>query len=157
MRTTSSLESLNSVLRRMFPNHPNLFKFLERLQYHEFGKQIDMNILVQTNSESDDPQLKIPRYRERDENIKACLKKLLDEEEMFNTGDFLTLLSNKSCVPDIGKNDILLCYKLILQYLFTLIFNFTLNYSTIVDIIYPYGRFMSNILRISQNFTYDFI
>lgn len=82
---------------------------MERLQYHEFGKQIDMNILVQTSSEIDDPQLKIPRYRKRDENIKACLAKLLDEEVMFNTGDFLTSLSNKSYVPDTGKKYILVC------------------------------------------------
>lgn len=116
MRTTSSLESLNAVLKRMFPNHPNLFKFMERLQYHEFGKQIDMNILVQANSESDDPQLKIPRYRKRDEYIKACLDKLLDEEEMFNTGDFLTLLSKKSYLPDIGKN-ITLVYTYLNYYL----------------------------------------
>lgn len=75
---------------------------MERLQYHEFGKQIDMNILVQTNFENDDPQLKMPRYRKRDEKIKACLDKLLDEEEMFNTGDFLTSLSNKCFLPNIG-------------------------------------------------------
>lgn len=108
MRTTSSLESLNAVLKRMFPMHPNLFKFMERLQYHEFGKQTEMNILLQRISENDDSQLKILRYRKRDERIKECLDKLLDEEEMFNTGDFLTSLSNKSCLPHIGKYNSLL-------------------------------------------------
>lgn len=87
----------------MFPMHPNLFKFMERLQYHEFGKQIEMNILLQTNSENDDSELKTPRYRHRDEKIKACLDKLLDVEQMFNVGDFLTSLSNKSFLPDIRK------------------------------------------------------
>lgn len=112
MRTTSSLESLNAVLKRMFPIHPNLFKFMERLQYHEFGKQIDMSILIETNSENDDPQLKTPRYRLRDENIKACLEKLLDVEEMFDTGDFLTYLAKKSYVPDIGENYIFIIFSL---------------------------------------------
>lgn len=134
MRTTSSLESLNAVLKRMFPIHPNLFKFMERLQYHEFGKQIDMNILVQTNSECVDPQLKIKRYRIRDEKIKACLDKLMDEEEMFNIGDFLTTLSNKAYLPDIGKNNLLLLYKFKLLCLFLMNrYHYPMKYTIIVN------------------------
>lgn len=104
MRTTSSLESMNAVLRRMFPIHPHLFKFMERLQFHEFGKQLNMKELSQTGmKDSAELQIKVPRYKQRDVKIKLCLDKLLDDEEMFSVGDFLTSLSNKSVVPNIGK------------------------------------------------------
>lgn len=99
MRTTSSLESMNSVLRRVFPVHPHLFKFMERLQYHEFGRQIDMMELSNIEKRL---EMKTPRYRQRDTKIKLCLDKLNDEEEMFTVGDFLTSLSNKSVLPNIG-------------------------------------------------------
>lgn len=104
MRTTSSLESMNAVLRRMFPVHPHLFKFMERLQYHEFGKQLNMKELSQMSmEETAQLQMKVPRYKQRDVKIKLCLDKLLDDEEMFTVGDFLTSLSNKSVVPNTGK------------------------------------------------------
>lgn len=42
MRTTSSLEAMNAVLRRTFPNHPHVFKFIDRLKIHEFSKYLEM-------------------------------------------------------------------------------------------------------------------
>lgn len=104
MRTTSSVESMNAALRRMFPAHPHIFKFMERLQYHEFGKRINMEELSEMNMEDAvQLQMKVPRYRQRDVKIKACLDKLLDNEEMFTVGDFLTSLSNKSIIPNVGE------------------------------------------------------
>lgn len=101
MRTTSSVESMNAALRRLFPVHPHLFKFMERLQYHEFGRQIEMKELSDTKKPH---EMKVPRYRQRDVKIKSCLLKLNDEEEMFTVGDFLGSLSNKSVLPSIGMN-----------------------------------------------------
>lgn len=38
MRTTSSIESFNSVLNRSIAKRPHFFKFIERLKFHESRK-----------------------------------------------------------------------------------------------------------------------
>lgn len=106
MRTTSSLESMNAALKKMFPAHPHLFKFMDRLQYHEFGRQLLMDELSQNNF-MEEPQLKTTIAQDRDAKIKGFLDKLLDKEVMFNTSDFLKSVSIKSIVPDIGENILL--------------------------------------------------
>lgn len=42
MRTTSSLESLNSQMRRTFPTHGHIWQFIEQLKFHEYSKANDM-------------------------------------------------------------------------------------------------------------------
>lgn len=42
MRTTSSLESINSQMGRSFPKHGHVWQFIEQLKYHEYSKSRDM-------------------------------------------------------------------------------------------------------------------
>lgn len=49
-------------------------------------------------------EMKVLRYRQRDVKIKSCLAKLNNGEVMFNVGDFLRSVSNKSVLPSIGTN-----------------------------------------------------
>lgn len=42
MRTTSSLESLNSLLGQLIPTRPNIFKFVDGIKIHEFTKHREL-------------------------------------------------------------------------------------------------------------------
>lgn len=77
MRTTSSVESLNSKLNQKCPKRGNIFDFIKSLQLFEFGKAYDMRRLF-----SFVPKRQMQRKRKvdrvRDEKIKvhsAALKK----------------------------------------------------------------------------------
>lgn len=66
MRTTSSLESLNSVLGRLIPKRPNIFKFVDGIKIHEFTKHRE---LLELSFHCPKNQLKREKKRdaERDE------------------------------------------------------------------------------------------
>lgn len=103
MRTTSSLESMNAVLKRMFPNHPHLFKFIDRLRLHEFSKTLDMIDAVR----SDDLMNKILRRRRkniqrRDEKIKQITELFKTHKEM-TAGSFLKAMATENVLPGNGK------------------------------------------------------
>lgn len=106
MRTTSSLESLNAVLRRGFPLHPHIFKFMERLQYHEFGQQLKMFKLVKEDPSMSRKKLQRRRqkYQLRNAKIKACTEQLRTNES-FTVGEFLECLSTGADLPDMGKKN----------------------------------------------------
>lgn len=100
MRTTSSLEGMNSVLRRMFPLHPGIFKFMERLQYHEFAHQLKFFKLLREDHPMESQQFIRRRRKDqlRDAKIKHCLHELLVSPD-FTVGDFLESLANDSVLP----------------------------------------------------------
>lgn len=75
MRTTSSLESMNAALRRTFPVHPHIFKFMDRLRIHEFSKFLDM--LEAASTIASDQQLQ--RRKLKDQKREAKIKKLTEE------------------------------------------------------------------------------
>lgn len=75
MRTTSSLESMNAVLRRTFPVHPHIFKFMDRLRVHEFSKFLDM--LEAAATPPSDKQLQ--RRKLKDQKRETKIKELTEE------------------------------------------------------------------------------
>lgn len=100
MRTTSSIESLNSQLQRTFKRHGNIFKFVESLQLHEYSKVLDIKQLH--NSE---PAKQMERRKnsdkERDAKIKYFSGKL--EIREIDVTEFLEAMSNKMILPATGS------------------------------------------------------
>lgn len=100
MRTTSSLESMNSQLRRLFTiKHPNIFRFIEELKPHEFIKALDMLRLVK-NRKRKQLKRKRKRYQEREEKIQYFSEML--RKESILVGSFLDIMSNKTILPNCG-------------------------------------------------------
>lgn len=98
MRTTSSIESLNSQMNRSFPKRGHIWKFIEQLKFHEYSKARDMHrISKDTNFE---PKRKRKSDRERDEKIKF-LSNLLRKKEI-TANEFLEAMAGKHIFP---KND----------------------------------------------------
>lgn len=93
MRTTSSLECMNSVLRRMFPLHPHIFKFMDCLRYHEFGQQLRMFKLVKEEATKKQLDRKRKKDQKRNVKIKAYTDELLTNP-LFSVGEFLKGLSS---------------------------------------------------------------
>lgn len=79
MRTTSSLESLNSQLSRTFPTHGHIWQFIEQLKFHEFSKSQEMAKVSKTNILDEQPKTK--KARERNERIKL-FSNLLNEQKI---------------------------------------------------------------------------
>lgn len=111
MRTTSSLESVNSVLGRSFPLHPHLFKFIENLQLFEFSKSLDMLELVASNAPVNHHQRRRERDQGRENKIRYFTRKLQDEDDVeFDVGCFLEAMACKDNFLDYSKCSIyLLC------------------------------------------------
>lgn len=61
MRTTSSVESLNSVLGRSCPRHPHLYRFIDYLMLHEFNKSVEKWEIIKGN-------INLQRKRKVDQN-----------------------------------------------------------------------------------------
>lgn len=101
MRTTSSLESMNAVLRRSFPNHPHIYKFIDRLRLFEFSKSLDM--LAATKSEVSEKQLQ--RRKKRDQMREDKIRKLtllLNTNEHISPGFFLEeMAGDGGCLSEI--------------------------------------------------------
>lgn len=104
MRTTSSLESLNAALRRRFPLHPHIFKFMERLQYFEIGQQLKMHKLANSNIDSSQSRNRLHKYKLRDANIRAATEELRTNPT-FTVGDFLETLVTDKTLHSSGKNN----------------------------------------------------
>lgn len=100
MRTTSSLESMNSVLGRGCRKHPQMFKFIDHIRKHEFGRSLDLLNLFEDDV---DKEFKRKRQldREREEKISYFTKKLQEGE--ITVEDFLDAMSDKNILPGTGK------------------------------------------------------
>lgn len=79
MRTTSSLEGLNSVLNRSILKRAHFFRFVERLRYHESRKANDMMNLTIDDLPQSQFEPKHMKDRERKEKIKYYTN-LLDKK-----------------------------------------------------------------------------
>lgn len=106
MRTTSSLESMNAVLRRTFPNHPHIFKFLDRLRFHEYSKFLDMIDAVRSADVPTEPLKCRKKLKDinRENKIKHLTKELKTDADM-TTENFLQGMAacNDEFLPQIGK------------------------------------------------------
>lgn len=102
MRTTSSLESFNSVLGRLFPRHPHLFRFIDRLRLIEFSKTLDLMDLIENELPDDQFQRRRLRDKKREEKIKYFTIQLQTDGDM-SPADFLEAMANKDILPGNGK------------------------------------------------------
>lgn len=96
MRTTSSLESMNSQIGRSFPRHPNIFKFIECLKQHEYTKATIMKKLI-TNCPKNQMNRKHQEDKERDEKIRHFSS--LFAKKKIGIGMFLEAMANKKILP----------------------------------------------------------
>lgn len=100
MRTTSSLESLNSVLGRSFPLHPHIFKFMDYLKLHEFSKYCDLVDLMRPNIPPEQFERKRKIDRERDQKINFFSEMLTRNE--ITPSEFLEAMATKEILPMDG-------------------------------------------------------
>lgn len=92
MRTTSSVEAINSVIQRTFPPKPSIFHFAEFLQFHESCKSTDLYQLIQNDISSEKLQRRRYEDREREKHI-SCISNMLRCDEI-TVADFLEEISN---------------------------------------------------------------
>lgn len=104
MRTTSSLESMNSKLNRGCRKHPHIFKFIDRIRLHEFRKSIDLLDLFE-NDVNEEFERKRKSDKEREKKIRFFTN-LLQKNEI-GVNEFLEAMSNNSVLPGAGKPRIL--------------------------------------------------
>lgn len=100
MRTTSSIESLNSVLGRSFPQHPHIFKFIDHLKLHEFSKYCALLELLKPNIPPEQLNRKRKIDQEREEKIVFFTKKLKTNEIL--PSEFLDAMAIKDILPQNG-------------------------------------------------------
>lgn len=99
MRTTSSLESLNSQLSRSFPKHGSIWKFIEQLKSHEFMKATEMTKLMHSNAPTQN-QRKRKKDKEREAKIDFFMN-MLDANEI-SPGLFLEAMGNRIILPGMS-------------------------------------------------------
>ncbi|XP_031623037.1 uncharacterized protein LOC116340597 [Contarinia nasturtii] len=91
MRTTSSLESMNAVLRRSFPNHPHIFKFIDRLRLHEFSKSLDMLNAIRSDISLQQLRRRKKRDQARNEKLTILIEALKHNK---SPSSFLDAIAN---------------------------------------------------------------
>lgn len=95
MRTTSSVESMNAVMRRLFPSHPHIFKFIDRLQVHEYSKSTDL--LEATKTDKVDIKRRKKRDQRREEKINH-FSDLLNSHEISAEGFLLEMAKSRFAI-----------------------------------------------------------
>lgn len=93
MRTTSSLEAMNSVIQRTFPSKTNMYKFMENLKMHEAIKSSDMYQLSMDFVTNEHLERRRKEDKIREEKIKTCNEMLENEE--ISVAEFLALICKK--------------------------------------------------------------
>lgn len=100
MRTTSSLESLNSQLGRSFPKHGHIWRFIEQLKYHEYSKSRDM--LRLSRGTNIGKKNKRKKDKERMERIKFL--SILLRDKKITSDEFLEAMAGKNIFPEKENN-----------------------------------------------------
>lgn len=100
MRTTSSVEAMNSVIQRSLPRNTNIYKFTSNLQLHEAVKssslyQISLGEITNKNFERKRREDKL-----REEKISFFTKLLKDGK--ISVDEFLECMSGKDILPPVG-------------------------------------------------------
>lgn len=103
MRTTSSVESLNSQIGRSFRIHPSIFKFCESLKQLEFTKATRMKKLLVDCPEN---QLNRKHRVDQERDIKIKYFSSLFKKGSIDVSMFLEAMANKKVLPLNGK-----CHK----------------------------------------------
>lgn len=91
MRTTSSIEGLNSVIQKSFPSRTTIFKFIESLKLHEATKATDLYQI--SEGQITNPQLERRRKtdRQREQKIEFVTNALNAGD--ISVSDFLVAMS----------------------------------------------------------------
>lgn len=100
MRTTSSVESINSAIQRSFPDTTNIFKFIDSLKMYESIKSYDLHQLSLGEMSNNQLERKRKIDKERQEKIKYLTRKLQIGE--ITVAAFLESMSSKDVLPSIG-------------------------------------------------------
>lgn len=100
MRTTSLVESMNSVIQRSFPPKPHWYKFVECLRLHEAIKSTDLYQM--SSGDINNPKLQQIRAKdkERKEKIQLLLNKLNMEE--IDVAEFLEQMCENPVAAPVG-------------------------------------------------------
>lgn len=102
MRTTSSVEALNSAVQRSFPDSPNIFNFIQNLRLFDSIKSSDLYQLTLQEISNNNVKKRRLEDQQRDEKIHMCSESLKNED--ITVLDFLHLMSEKHIViPSDGK------------------------------------------------------
>lgn len=106
MRTTSSLEGVNSIIQKSFPKITTIFKFAESLRMYEATKATDLYQIG--NGQITNPQLERRRKadKERDKKIKYFTAEL--NSGNISIADFLLSMSDKDIQPPSGTYEVLI-------------------------------------------------
>lgn len=100
MRTTSSVEGLNSVIQRSFPAKTHIFKFVDSLKMFEAIKSTDLYQLSTGEITSEQLERRRAVDKKRDEKIKYFSGKLNIGE--ISIASFLQAMSSKDILPPVG-------------------------------------------------------
>lgn len=92
MRTTSSVEAMNSVIQRSFPTNPHIFKFIDNLRLFESIKSSDLYQLTLGDITNQTLLRKRALDRERDSKIKVLSEKL--QIGVITVAEFLELMAD---------------------------------------------------------------
>lgn len=108
MRTTSSLESMNSAIQRKLSKRTNIFRFSKDLRMHEAIKSSDLYQLFEGDISNRQLERKRAADRERDEKIKHFSALL--ENGYISVPYFLEVMSGKDVLPPVGSYDFSFLY-----------------------------------------------
>ncbi|XP_055307903.1 uncharacterized protein LOC129572024, partial [Sitodiplosis mosellana] len=100
MRTTSSLEALNSIIQRTFPGQTTIFKFVESLKLLESIKSSDLHQL--TSGFISNQQLERRRRADKHRNDKINHFTGLLTNKEISVAVFLESMSGKDVLPTIA-------------------------------------------------------
>lgn len=91
MRTTSSVESLNSQLKLSFAKHGHIWSFIEQLRLFEFTKSVEMFKLISGKFSKNQLERKRKRDKERQDKIDYLTGTLTKNE--ISIEEFLEAMS----------------------------------------------------------------
>lgn len=100
MRTTSSLEAINSVIQRSFPGKTNIFKFIESLRLYESRKSEDLHKL--SIGEIPYRQLERKRAVDRERERKIVFFSNQLDFGYISVEEFLESMSSHDILPPAG-------------------------------------------------------
>lgn len=101
MRTTSSIESLNSVIQRKFPKSRNIYSFIEGLRLQDSIKSSDLYQISIGNITNQQLMRKRPSDQYREQKIQSFSARYQQGNISIET--FLKLLSTKCKKPKHEK------------------------------------------------------
>lgn len=101
MRTTSSVEAINSSLQRDFPGKTNIFKFTDSLKLYESEKSSDLHFL--SMKKNLDQQLQRRRKEDRIRDAKIQSNTDLLKIGVITPIEFLEAMAEE-VLPESGRN-----------------------------------------------------